>query len=247
MQNLLVVLPSYNESRNIEGIIDTILNVVIESCEIYVYVVDDNSPDGTPDILQKKFNPSITSNRYVEYRIRNRKSGRGSAVHTGLLAGLARKIRFDFFVEMDCDFSHDPGDIPKGIELLRSGGDVVLGSRYPDGVIEGWSKKRNFFSRLANHLAQILISPDVHDYTNGYRFYTREMVEILINNSPRTKGYIYLSETLAIFLSRKVNILEFPIVFRNRVRGKSNITVLEVISALLGLFIVGVVYRLGKI
>ena len=159
----LVVLPSYNEKENINRLISAILSV---SESFYVVVVDDNSPDGTFDAVEeaRKLMPSVTQDRLHLVK-RLAKDGRGGAVWDGMRWGLASELNFDSFVEMDCDFSHDPSEIKSGLLLIAQGYDLVLGSRYPDGKILNWPLKRRIFSRVANFLCRILISLKFHDYT----------------------------------------------------------------------------------
>lgn len=141
---------------------------------------------------------------------------------------------------MDSDCSHPPEDIPRGLALLAQR-DVVLGSRYPDGTILGWPASRRAFSYCANLMARTLIDRGIHDYTNGYRFYTRRVVERFAAQPQRHKGYIYLSETLSQLVRDGARIGEFPIVFVNRRIGVSNTTPREIVTALTGLL--GIAWR----
>lgn len=230
----LVILPSYNEKENICQLIGSVLDL---GDEYYVCVVDDNSPDHTADVIREyKIGLSDNDRERLNLIVRSKKDGRGGAVRTGLEWGLHHSgIKFDSFVEMDCDFSHPPSDIPRGVQLLGTN-EVALGSRYPSGKIVGWPLKRRALSFCANLLARILISWSICDYTNGFRFYTRQAAEFLCGIPQRHKGYIYLSETLAHFMRAKFRITSFPIVFVNRERGVSNTSFKEVFSALRGIF-----------
>lgn len=247
MQRVLIVLPSYNESKNIVAMVNALLDLRNDQIETFVCVVDDNSPDGTPEILTDEKKVCPVWQERVTIHIRDKKDGRGGAVRHGLEDGLQAQPLFDVFVEMDCDFSHPPLAVLKGVELLNRGNDVVLGSRYPDGTVEGWALQRRVLSFFANQLARALLSRQVHDYTNGFRFYSRQMVTLLVEYEQRNKGYIYLSETLSLFLTHKASIAEFPIHFKNRERGVSNTSVSEVISALKGIVDIGVRYRRGRL
>jgi|TARA_B110000483_G_scaffold149484_1_gene178096 dolichol-phosphate mannosyltransferase len=230
----LVVLPSYNEKENINRLISAILSL---SESFYVVVVDDNSPDGTFDAVEeaRKLMPSVTQDRLHLVK-RLAKDGRGGAVWDGMRWGLASELNFDSFVEMDCDFSHDPSEIKSGLLLIAQGYDLVLGSRYPDGKILNWPLKRRIFSRVANFLCRILISLKFHDYTNGYRFYNRKAAMHLSQSSTLFKGYINLSETLAKLLKHKFSIGAFPIVFENRKLGKSNTDLKEMLGSFFAIF-----------
>jgi len=231
----LVTLPSYNESENIGSLMKEILNL---GDNYWVCVIDDNSPDETAKIVKKFINtlPSQQKDR-VYLNVRTKKDGRGSAVRDGIEWGLKQSPDFEIFVEMDCDFSHPPSDIVKGVQLLENA-DVVLGSRYPEGTIIGWPLKRRIFSFLANLLARTLIHWSIADYTNGFRFYSRSTAEYICQVPQRHKGYIFLSETLTFFLKRKLVIKSFPIVFVNRERGKSNTDYKEILSGLIGILVI---------
>ena len=193
MKIIGVCLPSFNESENIIQLINKIIKKVKN---VVVCVVDDNSPDKTYDLVKKNFN----NNKNVMLIKRNNKNGRGSAVWEGLnfLKGL--KYDIDIFVEMDCDFSHSVEDLLKGIELIQQKNcNILLGSRYPDGKIVNWSINRRIFSFMANLLIRFLIDKKIHDYTNGFRFYDKKAIDILLERKPVNKGYIYLSESIAYF------------------------------------------------
>lgn len=237
----LVVLPSYNERDNIVQLIEAIVK---QSAEAFVCVVDDNSPDKTADLIRESLAswPGELKDR-VHLIVRQTKDGRGGAVRDGILWGFKHpKHTFEAFVEMDCDFSHPPSDLPKGLQLLNQY-QVVLGSRYPDGKIVGWPLKRKVLSFCSNLLARVLISWRIADYTNGFRFYTRTAAQLMAELPQRNKGYIYLSECLANFLLHGLAIGSFPIVFVNRQRGISNTTLAEITSALRGIFLIAWGYR----
>ena len=246
MKRVLVVLPSYNESENIVSMVDSLLGLSAKKIDVGVCVVDDNSPDGTPGILATHKAENAEWEERVTVIIRDKKDGRGGAVRDGLEHGLSSEHAFDYFVEMDCDFSHPPASVLEGVVKLESGFDVVLGSRYPDGVIEGWPLSRRVLSFFANQLARVLLSRHIFDYTNGFRFYTRKMVELLVQHEQRNKGYIYLSETLSLFIKNEAAIGEFPIHFVNRERGESNTSVQEIMSALKGIVDIGIRHRKGQ-
>jgi dolichol-phosphate mannosyltransferase len=236
----LIVLPSYNESDNIIQLIEAIRKVDPENS---VCVVDDNSPDKTSEKVKAYIDKNaaqFTDSSSVHLIVRLKKDGRGGAVREGIQWGIGKN--FDVFVEMDCDFSHPPDSIPKGYQMLGSA-DVVLGSRYPDGKIIGWPIHRRVLSFCANLLARILISWQICDFTNGFRFYNRKAAALMVKMPQKNKGYIYLSETLSYFLTQKFVIKSFPIIFVNRVRGVSNTSINEVLSALTGIVSIAWNYR----
>lgn len=231
--NILIVLPSYNEKENITLLIRGILAL---NSDYMICVVDDNSPDGTVLEIEnfcKTLETEIQEKIHVI--VRDAKEGRGSAVRAGLEWGLKSPNKFDAFVEMDCDFSHSPSDLKTGLQLLKDA-DVVIGSRYPNGEIIGWSLHRRIFSYLSNLLIRALLNRNIYDYTNGFRFYSRKSAEILANIPQRHTGYIYLSETLAVLMKHVLTVKSFPITFVNRTRGQSNTTLKEILYSVNGIF-----------
>ena len=162
----------------------------------------------------------------------------GGAVRDGFSWGLKNDPDLKYFIEMDCDFSHEPTAVPQGLAFLQNGADVALGCRYPDGTIIGWPLQRRIFSFFANFLAKRLIDSSIPDYTNGFRFYTRRAVEVMASFPQTYKGYIYLSESLSHLLRAKMTIKCFPTVFKNRQRGVSNTSLKEIFNALSGIFVI---------
>jgi dolichol-phosphate mannosyltransferase len=238
----LVVLPSYNERLNIVELTDAILDVDPAND---VCIVDDSSPDGTAACVREAAATRPRWGERVHLIVRDKKDGRGGAVREGFSWGIGRR-RYRAFVEMDCDFSHEPAALPQGLALLQQGYDVVIGSRYPDGTIIGSPASRRLLSRLANALARLLIDRSITDYTTGFRFYRPEVVEELLGHQQRHRGYIYLSETLSHVLRAKHRVGAFPICFRNRERGVSNASLGEIWASLRGLLAIAVAHRLGR-
>jgi dolichol-phosphate mannosyltransferase len=204
-------------------------------------VVDDSSPDGTAQLLADEIAKRGWAPR-VHLIVRSKKDGRGGAVRAGLAWGAAQN-RFDAYVEMDCDFSHEPGAIARGLELLAQGNDVAIGARYPHGEIIGWPRGRRVFSFFANTLARGLIDWSIGDYTNGFRMYNARAAQELLAHQQRHKGYIYLTECLSHLLRARLKIASFPIRFKNRERGVSNTSLAEIRSALGGLLSIAISHR----
>jgi dolichol-phosphate mannosyltransferase len=238
----LVVLPSYNERLNIVELTDAILDV---GAGIDVCIVDDASPDGTAAAVREA---AATRPRWAErvhLMVRDKKDGRGGAVREGFAWGVARG-RYRAFVEMDCDFSHEPSALPQGLALLDQGHDVVIGSRYPDGTVINTPLSRRLLSRFANMLARTLIDRSIADYTTGYRFYRPGVVQELLGVQQQHRGYIYLSETISHVLRAGHRVGAFPICYRNRERGVSNTSLGEVWSSLRGIVSIAIAHRFGR-
>ncbi|RYZ64752.1 MAG: glycosyltransferase, partial [Proteobacteria bacterium] len=213
--------------------------------EIDVSVVDDSSPDGTADVIREALAQKPEWKNRFHLIVRSKKDGRGGAIREGFRQGFESPKNYDYFIEMDCDFSHRPEAIVEGIAQLDAGKDVVLGSRYPNGTIEGWPVTRHVLSFFANTLARTLISWSIADYTNGFRFYTRRSVQELLKYEQKHKGYIYLSESLSQLLRAGMKVGTFPIFFKNRERGVSNTSLTEVKNAFTGVFQIGWEHRFG--
>jgi dolichol-phosphate mannosyltransferase len=208
--------------------------------------VDDSSPDQTSDIVRSEIRNRSDWKRRVHLIQRDKKDGRGGAVRDGFLWGLQTGVGFEAFVEMDCDFSHDPKAIGQGLQLLQEGCDMAIGARYPNGAIVGWPASRRVFSFFANTLARLMIQWSVPDYTNGFRFYTPKAVGLLAASRQQYKGYIYLSESLSQLLRAGLRVRHFPITFVNRQRGISNTSLQEISASLKAIFIIAWQHHFAK-
>ncbi|HAU40065.1 MAG: group 2 family glycosyltransferase, dolichol-phosphate mannosyltransferase [Candidatus Peregrinibacteria bacterium GW2011_GWF2_43_17] len=218
-----IVIPTYNEKDNIKKLIEAIFAI---SSDMKIIIVDDNSPDGTGEIvdaLKKKY-------KNLQIIHRTKKNGRGGACIEGFKSALAEG--FEYIFEMDADFSHDPVDIPRLLNKVRDGYDMVIGSRYVKGSkIVNWGIKRTIFSKFANIYARAILWIPIHDYTNGYRCYTKKAMEAMDFDKIEAAGYIVLSEMSYQLHKKGLKIGEIPITFVNRRRGISNLSRGEIISA----------------
>ena len=221
-----VVVPTYNEAQNIVALIDAVLAV---DPALSVYIVDDSSPDGTAEQVRTRVGPRV---RLIS---RSKKDGRGGAVIEGLRQALAAEPRFERFVEIDADFSHEPRAIP---DLVRISGDgiVAVGSRYmPGSRIEGWPLKRRLFSAFVNRMLRWVVDRRYSDLSNGFRCYTRAAAERLAAHAFTTRGYIVLSEQALVLRAAGLRPASIPTLFVNRVRGVSNVNLRELTDAAKGL------------
>lgn len=221
--SVLVIVPCYNERENIATLIESIL---AQGPDIDVLVVDDESPDGTSDVVNGEVARHDGRLRLLS---RKGKGGRGSAVIAGFRYALENG--YNLLFEMDADFSHKPDEIPLFLERVKTC-DFVVGSRYlPASEIHEWGWRRTFFSRWANRYARLVLRIPLSDYTNGFRCYRREAIEALEMNKIDAKGYVVLSE-VAYQLHRKgFSIGEVPTIFVNRRRGISNLSIHEIKEA----------------
>lgn len=237
-----IIIPTFNESENIIGLVKEILSI---DSNFSVLVVDDNSPDKTYNLIKRfaENNLDIYGPR-LNVVLREEKDGRGGAVWHGFSEMV--KKDFDIFVEMDADFSHHPKYLIEGVKEIRNGADVVIGARYPKGKIVDWPIKRRLFSRLANFLCRLLISFKIHDFTNGYRFYNKQFISRYSSRNFMFSGYINLSETIALAIKNKLVIKSFPITFVNRKIGSSNTNFLELVTSFTAIFVIAWKYWLDK-
>ena len=219
----LVVLPTYNEILNVEPMLRTLRKVVAQ-CD--VLVVDDGSPDGTANLAQEVGEDlgQITVLR------RTKKSGLGGAYRAGFSWGLEHG--YDRFVEIDCDFSHDPNALPTLLSAAEDH-DVVIGSRYiGGGHIPRWSLSRRFLSRGGNQYASFMLGLGVADSTAGYRVYSKKALELIDFETVSADGYGFQIEMTYRAKRAGASIIEVPISFTDRELGESKMSRAIVIEAL---------------
>ena len=219
----VMVLPTFNEALNLPHLVPRLM----AEPDMDVIVVDDGSPDGTgqlADQLAREFAPRL---RVVH---RSTKAGRGGAVMAGFREALAGD--YDWFGEMDADQSHRPEELPALRDAIGRA-DMVVGARYlPGGAIQGWSLARRIWSRASNAIIRVALGVPMHDFTNGYRLYSRRAVELLASAKLRETGYITLSEWAYTIDRSGMTIAEVPTVFINRRLGESNMSASEAVGAI---------------
>lgn len=212
----LVIVPTYNEKENISIIIPEILSQ--HEC-VQVLVVDDHSPDGTGDIVQKM----VDQNQRIHLLRRSGKLGLGSAYVMGFKWALEQG--FERIFEMDADFSHAPSDLVRFLEKAESS-DLVLGSRYLDHKISvvNWDMKRLILSYGANLYTRIVTRLPVSDATGGFKCFRREALEALNLSDMKSDGYCFQIETTFKIWKKGLRVSEIPIVFTDRTRGSSKMS-----------------------
>ncbi len=218
----LVVRPTFNEAENVLPVSEKVL---VQDRSVDVLVVDDNSPDGTGDLVENRMG--------VEPRLhlirREKKLGLGSAYLAGFRYALAQG--YDHVITMDCDFSHNPDELTSLLSQ-QDDSDMVIGSRYiPGGAIRNWPLYRRWLSRFANAYTRVLLKLPVHDCTSGYRSYRREVLETIDIGGIRSSGYAFLEEMVSRVHSEGFRIVEVPILFEDRRAGASKIDRSEILRA----------------
>jgi dolichol-phosphate mannosyltransferase len=221
-----LVLPTYNEAKNIEAIIAAAGEVLggATGGDYKILVVDDGSPDGTGEIADRL----AAEREQVEVLHRSEKNGIGPAY----LAGFAYALQHGagYAMEMDSDFSHDPADLARLLEATRrrqdgSGADLALGSRYvPGGGVTDWGLLRRFISEGGSTYARWVLGLKVKDLTGGFKCFRREVLETIHFDSVRSQGYAFQVELTYRAVRAGFQVVEVPIVFKDRELGESKMS-----------------------
>ena len=215
MNKVLIIIPTYNEKENIKRIIDKVFSV---SKEVDILVVDDNSPDGTSEIVES----IIEKDKRVHILKRDGKLGLGTAYIAGFKYAL--KHNFDIIFEMDADFSHDPAEIPNFLEAIKEN-DLILGSRYVSGVnVINWPLRRLILSYGANVYTRVITGMPVKDATGGFKAFRRTVLEAINLDRVRSNGYSFQIEMTFKAFKKGFKIKEIPIIFVDRLRGNSKMS-----------------------
>ena len=222
--NILVVVPTFNESENIPIALRRIRRAVPAAT---VLVVDDGSPDGTADIAEQ-CGKELGD---IEVMRRFEKSGLGSAYRDGFHWGLAHG--FDACVEMDADLSHEPESLPTLVAPLHEGFELIIGSRYiSGGSIPSWKRSRRMLSRGGNWYASAMLGLGVTDSTSGFRVYAASLLNRIDLDEVRAEGYGFQIEMTYRSVLEKADIVEVPIRFMDRIGGESKMSTAIVVEAL---------------
>ncbi|HKP29309.1 MAG TPA: polyprenol monophosphomannose synthase [Gemmatimonadales bacterium] len=215
-ERFLVVLPTYNESQNLSQIVPVILS---QDDRLEVLIVDDNSPDGTGKIAD------VLAGGIARVNVLHRQSkeGLGRAYLAGFKWGLEHG--FDGLFEMDADFSHDPRFLKDLITALEEGADLVLGSRYKDGVnVINWPMSRLVLSSGANLYARLITGLPLSDSTGGFKAFRRRVLEAIPLDRVRSNGYSFQIEMSYRAWKKGFRLVEVPIIFTDRVEGQSKMS-----------------------
>jgi dolichol-phosphate mannosyltransferase len=211
-----IVLPTYDEAENLEGIVAAVRTAVPEA---RVLVVDDASPDGTGAIADRL----AAADAAVQVLHRPGKQGLGRAYVAGFERALAAGA--EFVIEMDADFSHAPADVPRLLAAARAGADLALGSRYvPGGGVENWHPVRRLVSRGGCEYARRVLRVPVRDLTGGFKCFRADALRAIDYGSVRSQGYAFQVELTYRALRGGLRVTELPIVFRERREGQSKMT-----------------------
>jgi dolichol-phosphate mannosyltransferase len=217
MPRAVLCLPTYNERENLEAMIDA-LGGVLDTDRDRVLVIDDGSPDGTGEIADRL----AAARPWVSVLHRQSKEGIGPAYIAGFRRALSEDA--ELVLEMDCDFSHNPADVPRLI-AASDNADLVLGSRYaPGGGTANWGLVRRFVSRGGCLYAQVLLGMRVRDLTGGFKCFRRATLEAIDLDALSAHGYAFQIETTYRVRKAGLRIEEVPITFVERRAGASKMT-----------------------
>jgi dolichol-phosphate mannosyltransferase len=238
MSGVLVIVPTYNESENLERIVQRVLTSVPDA---ELLIADDASPDGTGKIAD------LLAERDGRVHVLHRpgKAGLGAAYVAGFDWGLSHG--YDVLVEMDADGSHAPEQLPRILAALDSA-DVVLGSRYvAGGAVVNWPRRREILSRGGNLYTRLALGIDLRDATGGYRAFKREVLEKIDYGSVASAGYCFQVDLAWRVMQEGFRIVEVPITFAERERGESKMSGSIVREAFLRIGAWGVRHRAAQV
>jgi dolichol-phosphate mannosyltransferase len=223
LNNAIVIIPTYNEQENITLIIDAIMSL---PKDYDILIVDDNSPDGTADIVKDlKKNYNTPDGTRLHLMQRHGKQGLGTAYIEGFRYAI--RHHYDFVLQMDADFSHNPKDLIKLYLACSEGGhDLSIGSRYASGVnVVNWPMGRVLLSFFASKYVQLITGMPVHDTTAGFVCYRRKVLETIPLDEIKFIGYAFQIEMKFLTWKYGFRLNEVPIIFTDRTRGQSKMSV----------------------
>ena len=214
----MVCVPTYNERDNVEPLVRA-LGGVLDPTRDRVLVIDDNSPDGTGEIADRL----AEELPWLSVLHRERKEGIGTAYLAGFAVALASQA--ELVLEVDCDFSHDPQDVPRLIAACSDGADVALGSRWIEGGgTMNWGLGRRIVSRGGSLYARVILGVGIRDLTGGFKCFRRQVLETIDLDAITTRGYGFQIEGTYRSLRAGFRVVELPITFVDRRVGESKMT-----------------------
>jgi dolichol-phosphate mannosyltransferase len=216
-----ICLPTYNERENLEPMLRA-----LKRHDVRVLVIDDSSPDGTGELADRLAHELD----FVSVLHRERKEGLGPAYLAGFRRALADGA--DHILEMDCDFSHDPADVPRLIAACETGAALALGSRYVEGGgTVNWGLTRRLVSTGGSLYARLLLGVGIRDLTGGFKCYRRDVLERIDLDAIHSKGYAFQIETTYRAVRAGFTVVEVPITFADRTTGHSKMSRAIVLEA----------------
>ncbi len=223
----IVIIPTYNEIENIETIIEKIFALGLP---LEILVVDDNSPDKTYEKVQELID--LTYPDRLHLIVRERKEGLGKAYIAGFKWALANDKGYDFIIEMDADLSHNPKYLPRFVEEIENY-DLIIGSRYVEGGgATNWPLFRKAISYGGSFYSRMILGVTIMDITGGFKCFRREVLEAINLDNVITTGYAFQIEMNYKATLKNFRIKEVPIVFEERIAGKSKMTKKVFVEAL---------------
>jgi len=223
----IVIIPTYNEIENIETIIEKIFALKLP---LEILVVDDNSPDKTYEKVQELID--LTYPDRLHLIVREKKEGLGKAYIAGFKWALANEKRYDFIIEMDADLSHNPKYLPRFVEEIENY-DLIIGSRYVEGGgATNWPLFRKAISYGGSFYSRMILGVTIMDITGGFKCFRREVLEAINLDNVITTGYAFQIEMNYKATLKNFRIKEVPIVFEERIAGKSKMTKKVFVEAL---------------
>ena len=228
MSDTLVIIPTYNEKENIQAIIEAVFN---QKKKFHILVVDDISPDSTAEIVERLIT-QYSDALFIEKRMG--KNGLGTAYIHGFKWAIQKK--YDYIIEMDADFSHNPKDLVRLYEACeKEGADVSIGSRYSQGVnVVNWPMKRVLLSYFASKYVRFITRIPIHDTTAGFVCYKRSVLETIKLNKIRFVGYAFQIEMKFKAWKHNFKIKEVSVIFTDRTEGTSKMSDGIIYEALFG-------------
>lgn len=227
--NVTIVLPTYNEAENIEDFLTAVHSAIhnINDFNINTLIVDDNSPDKTANIVKK-----LQKNNDKIFLLDNNTRGLGNAYKAGFKYAIEH-LKADVLVEMDSDFSHNPKNLEELLKPIKNGYDFVIGSRYIEGgsIPENWALIRKLNSKYGNIFARFIAGlMQVEDCTSGFRAIKADFIKQIDLKNLKVNGYAFQMNILFECVNLGAKTYEIPINFIDREKGKSKLSIKDVIE-----------------